>query len=155
MDPLQSLWPGGTGEGRWEQIYRPWDFLGHLKRTQRSGKLSHSLSLFLVTNEEHDNVGSRQQGSSYFRPATPGLGGAGWGWQCEGCHRVLHMEGAGTSRAAGADSFTVWASPLRGRLGQSHALTPRPKGWTTVVGQGVTWSGLCISSVASSGIEDG
>ena len=67
----------GTGEGLWEQIYRPWDFLGHLKRTQRSGKLSHSLSLFLLTNEEQDNIGSSQQGNSYFRPATLGLGGSG------------------------------------------------------------------------------
>lgn len=58
-------------------MYRPWDFLGHLERTQRSGKLSHSLLLFLVTNEEQDNTGCSQHGNGYFRPATPGLGGAG------------------------------------------------------------------------------
>lgn len=77
MGCVQSMWPGATGEGAWEQIYRPWDFLGHLRRIQRSGKFSHSLSLFLVTNEEQDNIGSSRQGSSYFRPAMLGLGGAG------------------------------------------------------------------------------
>lgn len=77
MGLLQSIWPAETREGPWEQIYRPWDFPGHLKIIQRSGKCSHSVSLFLVTKEEQDNIGSRQQGNSYFRPAMLGLGGAG------------------------------------------------------------------------------
>lgn len=128
---LQSIWPGGT-EGRWEQIYRPWDFLGHLKGTQRSGKLSHSLSLFLVTEEEQDNVGFRQQGSGYFRAATLGLGGA----RSVRDATCGHTERTRTSRAAGAGSSTVWASSLRGGLGQCHTLTTRPRGWANIVGKG-------------------
>lgn len=54
-----------------------------------------SLSLFSVTNQEQDNVGSSQQGSSYLRPATLGLGGAGSGWDSPRSH--THSEGAVTS----------------------------------------------------------
>lgn len=73
MGLLQSIQPGGTGEGPWEQTYRPRDFLGHLERTQKSGQLSHSLFLFLVTNEEQDNIGSI---SKEIAPSGPPR----WGW---------------------------------------------------------------------------
>lgn len=48
-----------------------------LEKNTQIRETPHPLSLFSVTNEEQDNIGSSQQGSSYFRPATLGLGGAG------------------------------------------------------------------------------
>lgn len=138
MGRLQSLWPGGT-EGCWEQIYRPWDFLGHLKGTQRSGKISHSPSLFLVTEEEQDNVGSRPQGSGHFRAAMLGLGGAG----------SVRDATRYTGREPGPAELREQVPPLSGL---------HPNGRTRSVSRtdhqakrlddhsqgGVTWSGLCI-----------
>lgn len=126
MGRLQSEWPGGT-EGRWEQIYRPWDFLGHLKGTQRSGKLSHSLSLFLVTEEEQDNVGSRQQGSGYFRAATLGLGGAG---------SVRDATCGHTERARTSGFLHCLGFIAKGRTRSVSHTDHQARGWTIIVGEG-------------------
>ena len=66
----------------------------------------HSLPLFSVTIEEQDNIGSSRQGSSYFRPAAPGLGGAG-----------SRRDGPGLHTLRGSrDQWSCWSRALP-RLG--------------------------------------
>lgn len=85
-----------------------------LEKNTQLRQTPQSMSLFSVTNQEQDNVGSSQQGSSYLRPATLGLGGAGSGWDSPRSH---------THRRS-CDQLSLWIRSLH-RLGLNSTAQSR------------------------------
>lgn len=76
----------GSGEDPENRYTLPWDFLDHLKPVQRPGKFIHSLSLFLLTNEERDNIAStgKEIGPSGVLLECRRAGaGCGWRQECD------------------------------------------------------------------------
>lgn len=112
---LHSIWPGGR-----RALGTATPTVGLPRPLEQNTEIRPTLPFsfpFLVTQEEQDNVGSRPRGSSHFRPAAPGLGGAA-AWEAP---RPCTEEPGQPSCVA--DPFAVRASSLRGRRGQSRART--------------------------------